>query len=87
MPLSEATQAMADLIEEAAKLEGFDIAWMKAGGASDGNTTASMGVPTLDGLGPVGGEMHCDREYLEINSIEKHIKVAERFFTLIAEGK
>ena len=87
MPLSEATQAMASLIEEAAKLEGFDIAWMKAGGASDGNTTASMGLPTLDGLGPVVGEMHCDREYLEINSIEKHIKVAERFFTLIAERK
>lgn len=60
---------------------------MEGGGASDGNTTASMGVPTLDGLGPVGGEMHCDREYLEINSIEKHIKVAERFLTLIAERK
>ena len=87
MPLSEATQAMAGLIEKAAKLEGFEIAWMKAGGASDGNTTASMGVPTLDGMGPVGGEMHCDREYLEINTIEKHIKVAERFFTLIAEQK
>ena len=87
MPLSEATKAMAGLIEEAAKLEGFDIAWVKAGGASDGNTTASMGVPTLDGLGPVGGEMHCDREYLEINSIEKHIKVAERFLTLITKRK
>ena len=87
MPLSEATKAMAGLIEEAAKLEGYDIAWMKAGGASDGNTTASMGVPTLDGLGPVGGGMHCDKEYLEINTIEKHIKVAERFFTLIAERK
>lgn len=87
MPLSEATKAMAGLIEEAAKLEGYDIAWMKAGGASDGNTTASMGVPTLDGLGPVGGGMHCDKEYLEINSIEKHIKVAERFFKLIADRK
>lgn len=87
MPLSEATKAMAGLIEEAAKIEGYDIAWMKAGGASDGNTTAAMGVPTLDGLGPVGGGMHCDKEYLEINSIEKHIKVAERFFTLIAEQK
>ena len=28
-----------------------------------------------------------NREYMEINSIEKHIKVAERFFTLIAERK
>jgi glutamate carboxypeptidase len=87
MPLSESTKAMAGDIEEAARLEGYDIAWMKAGGASDGNTTAGMGVPTLDGLGPVGGGMHCDKEYLEINSIEKHIKVAMRFFKLIAERK
>ncbi len=87
MPLSEATQAMASQIEEAGRAEGFDIAWVKAGGASDGNTTAGMGVPTLDGLGPVGGEMHCDREYLEINSIEKHIKLSNRFFTMLAEQK
>ena len=87
MPLSESTKAMAGDIEEAARLEGYDIAWMKAGGASDGNTTAGMGVPTLDGLGPVGGGMHCDKEYLEINSIEKHIKVAMRFFQLIADRK
>lgn len=87
MPLSEATKAMAGLIEEAAKLEGYDIAWVKAGGASDGNTTAGMGVPTLDGLGPVGGGMHCDKEYMEINSVEKHIKLAERFLTLLADAK
>ena len=60
---------------------------MKAGGASDGNTTAGMGVPTLDGLGPVGGGMHCDKEYMEINSVEKHIKLAERFLTLLADAK
>lgn len=87
MPLSEATQAMADMIEAAGKAEGYDIAWVKAGGASDGNTTAGMGVPTLDGLGPVGGEMHCDREYMEINSIEKHIKLAQRFLTMLADAK
>ena len=87
MPLSEATQAMAKLIEQAAQLEGYDVAWMKAGGASDGNTTAGMGVPTLDGLGPVGGGMHCDKEYLEINTIEKHIKIAVRFLQLIAQQK
>jgi glutamate carboxypeptidase len=39
------------------------------GGASDGNTTAGMGVPTIDGLGPIGGMDHSPEEYLEIASI------------------
>ena len=34
------------------------------GGASDGNFTAALGVPTLDGLGAVGGGAHADHEYL-----------------------
>lgn len=36
------------------------------GGGSDGSFTAALGVPTLDGLGAVGGGAHADHEYLEI---------------------
>jgi glutamate carboxypeptidase len=39
------------------------------GGASDANTTSGMGVPTLDGLGPVGGNDHSPSEYLEVDTI------------------
>ncbi len=39
------------------------------GGASDANTTAGMGVPSLDGLGPIGGLDHSPGEYLELASI------------------
>ncbi len=39
------------------------------GGASDANTTAGMGVPTIDGLGPIGGYDHSPDEYLETASI------------------
>ena len=48
---------------------GFELADAATGGASDGNTTAGLGVPTLDGLGPVGGLDHSPGEYLEIDSI------------------
>ncbi len=34
------------------------------GGGSDGNFTAAMGVPTLDGLGCPGGGAHADHEYI-----------------------
>jgi len=39
------------------------------GGASDANTTSGMGVPTLDGLGPIGGNDHSPAEYLDVDSI------------------
>jgi glutamate carboxypeptidase len=48
---------------------GFDLHDAATGGASDANTTSGMGVPTLDGLGPIGGNDHSPAEYLEIDSI------------------
>ena len=39
------------------------------GGASDANTTAGLGVPTLDGLGPIGGDDHSADEWLDLSSV------------------
>ncbi|MFD9130308.1 M20 family metallopeptidase, partial [Kitasatospora sp. NPDC059571] len=39
------------------------------GGGSDGNFTAALGVPTLDGLGAVGGGAHADHEYLVVGAM------------------
>jgi glutamate carboxypeptidase len=39
------------------------------GGASQSALAAEAGVPALDGLGPVGGSFHSDREYLELESV------------------
>jgi glutamate carboxypeptidase len=48
---------------------GFTLRDAATGGASDANTTSGMGVPTLDGLGPVGGEDHAPGEYIELDSV------------------
>ena len=48
---------------------GFKTKDVATGGASDANTTSGMGVPTIDGLGPVGGLDHAPGEYLEVDSI------------------
>jgi glutamate carboxypeptidase len=39
------------------------------GGGSDGNFTAALGVPTLDGLGAVGDGAHSSREHVLINTM------------------
>jgi glutamate carboxypeptidase len=48
---------------------GFTVHDTATGGASDANTTSGMGVPTLDGLGPIGGNDHSPSEYLDVDSI------------------
>jgi glutamate carboxypeptidase len=66
---SEGTTRLAALAEIVASLLGFEIAAASTGGTSDGNFTAALGIPTLDGLGPVGGLDHGPLEYIEIASI------------------
>lgn len=39
------------------------------GGGSDGNFTGAMGIPTLDGLGVHGADMHTLNEYIEVQSL------------------
>jgi len=39
------------------------------GGASDGNYTAGVGTPTLDGLGAVGGGAHADHEHVLVDAL------------------
>jgi glutamate carboxypeptidase len=39
------------------------------GGGSDGNLTAALGVPTLDGLGAVGGGAHADDEHVSVGDL------------------
>jgi len=41
------------------------------GGASDGNYTAGVGIPTLDGLGAVGGGAHADDEYVLVAELPR----------------
>lgn len=45
------------------------------GGASDGNFTAALGVPTLDGLGPVGDGAHALYEHVELSSLPRRAAI------------
>ena len=57
----------ADLFQRAsilAKSMGFTLGEATVGGGSDGNLTAALGIPTLDGLGAVGDGAHSAEEYI-----------------------
>ena len=60
---------LADHVIALADRLGFETKDVSTGGASDANTTSGMGVPSIDGLGPIGGMDHSPEEYLETRSI------------------
>jgi len=58
---------------------GFDLADTRmTGGGSDGNFTAALGVPTLDGLGIDGDGAHTEWEHGLISSIEPRTRLMRR---------
>jgi glutamate carboxypeptidase len=69
MEKKEAAQWLVDIAVAAAAELGFHLRDAATGGASDANTTSAAGTPTVDGLGPVGGDDHGPAEWVDVTSI------------------
>ncbi|MEO4053799.1 M20 family metallopeptidase [Solibacillus sp. CAU 1738] len=69
MEKNEGTVLLLERIYEVSKEIGFDLKDVSSGGGGDASFTAAMGIPTIDGLGPIGGNAHSEKEYLEISSV------------------
>lgn len=71
-PPMERTAGVAKLFElarDVARDMGRDLQEGSTGGASDGNFTAALGVPTLDGLGALGEGPHALHEHVVVNEL------------------
>jgi glutamate carboxypeptidase len=67
---SSASASLFPLAQQAADAAGLgSLSGIAVGGASDGNFTAALGVPTLDGLGPIGGGAHAVSEHLIVSTM------------------
>lgn len=69
---TERNQALFAKASQAAAELGIDLKKITVGGGSDGNFTSSWGIPTLDGLGPVGDGAHAAKEHLMIDASLEH---------------
>jgi glutamate carboxypeptidase len=71
-PPMERTAKTAALYEKARAIAqelGFTLDEAATGGGSDGNFTAALGVPTLDGLGAVGEGAHAAHEHILVEHL------------------
>jgi glutamate carboxypeptidase len=69
--VSPASQALFKKAQRAGRRLGMDLTPAGTGGGSDGNFTAALGIPTLDGLGVVGDDAHALTEWIDITSLPR----------------
>ena len=77
-------EALLQHAKELAAEIGVDLQDVKAGGVSDGNFTAALGIPTLDGLGVDGHGAHSHEEHLLVSSLEPRTRLMLRLFETLS---
>lgn len=73
-----------DVYTDVATRLGMPLEAVATGGGSDGNFTAALGKLTLDGLGPVGGGYHSEREFVLIDSVAERAALTAGVLAAIA---
>lgn len=79
------TLKLCEVVEKIGKVIGIDIQWTSTGGGSDANLTAALGVPSIDGLGPVGSGGHSISEYIDLDSVEPRMRLVRELIIEIIE--
>ena len=72
---SPAVEDLLAVVIDAGKELGQSVTTEARGGASDGNFLSEMGIPVIDGLGPVGDLDHSPDEYIVAQSMHDRIEL------------
>ncbi|MFJ9342273.1 M20/M25/M40 family metallo-hydrolase [Streptomyces sp. NPDC101733] len=86
----EDTTASRDIFhhaQSAARALGLDIGAAATGGVGDANLIAGMGVPVLDGLGPVGGADHSPQEWLDTTTVATRIALLTALIAALGDAR
>ena len=70
--------------QNCAKELGFDLNWNNTGGCCDGNNFHELGLPNLDTLGVVGGNIHSDKEFVKLDSLILRAQLTGLFLLKLA---
>jgi glutamate carboxypeptidase len=85
-PLDGRTLALFDQVAACGRELGLNLQWRPSGGVCDGNRLAAAGLPTVDTLGPRGGNLHSAGEYLLVDSLVERAKLAALVLMRLAAG-
>jgi glutamate carboxypeptidase len=75
-PLDAQAEKLFGLVRDCGADLGIPIAWKSTGGVCDGNNIAACGVPVVDTMGPRGGSIHSDAEFLIVDSLAERARLS-----------
>lgn len=85
-PFDDKSQQLFSKLQECAHEEGFKLNLRPSGGVCDGNLLAAEGLPVIDTLGVIGGNLHTSGEYMLIDSLRTRARLVALFLINLASG-
>lgn len=86
-PMDAAQTALFEAARTAAALIGQPLHWRDTGGVCEGNNLHAAGLPNIDTLGVIGGDIHSDREYAWPHSFAERARLSALILCKVASGE
>lgn len=84
-PIDAQTERLFTLVKNCGADLGLPIGWRATGGVCDGNNIAACGIPVVDTMGPRGGAIHSDKEFLIVDSLAERAQLSTLTLIRLAE--
>ncbi len=84
-PLDAQAEKLFQLVRSCGEDLGLPIGWRATGGVCDGNNIAACGIPVVDTMGPRGGAIHSENEFLIVDSLVERAKLSALTLLRLAE--
>jgi len=85
-PFDEKCQQLFNQLNTCACEEGYSLIQRPSGGVCDGNILRAAGLPVIDSLGVIGGNLHTSNEYMLIDSLVQRSRLVALFLLKLASG-
>lgn len=86
-PMDAAQTELFEAVRRAGVLLNQSIAWKPSGGVCEGNNLHAAGLPNIDTLGVIGGDIHSDQEYAWPASFAERARLSALILCKIASGE
>ena len=86
-PMDASQSALFEAVRDAGALLGQTIAWKPSGGVCEGNNLHAAGLPNIDTLGVLGGDIHSDQEFAWPASFVERTQLSALILCKVASGE
>lgn len=86
-PMDASQAALFEAVRQTGALLGQTLAWTPSGGVCEGNNLHAAGLPNIDTLGVLGGDIHSDQEFAWPASFVERAQLSALILCKIASGE